>query len=169
MAITVKPNVYKIFLREDKHGNKTYRSNMCKRCGGTGYINFSSVDGSRCWRCGATGVVKEYKTVEYTPEQDKLRREKARAKKLGSLEDQFKAMGFNSNGVGFILKGNTYPIKDRIKADGGRYNSFRGWIMPFKPDYWTDFEEVHAVINDMGEYFKYQSVSFPPLNVKFTR
>ena len=162
----VKSGVYKILLKTDKYGNKTYKTNCCKRCGGSGFITFSGVDGSRCWGCGATGIVEEYKTVEYTPEQAQLRREKSRAKKLGTVEQQLSALGFNKEGVGYILRGDTFAIKEQIKRDGGRYNSFRGWVMPFKPDYWDDFKEIHAVIEDCGEQFKYKFVHFDPGDYK---
>lgn len=154
----MKPGVYKELVKTDKHGNKTFRTNMCKRCGGDGKVPYE-LDNGRCWKCGGSGIREEYKTVEYTAEQLQLRREKAIAKRLGSVERQFAALGLNAEGVGYIPKGNTFPLKERIKADGGRWGRY-GWVMPVKPDY-IESEEVHAEIREFGEFVKYSVVSLP--------
>lgn len=39
--------------------------------------------------------------------------------------------GFNLNGDGWIVLGNTYPIKDELKKKGARYNgNLKHWILP---------------------------------------
>ncbi|MBO4725244.1 MAG: hypothetical protein J5622_01935 [Firmicutes bacterium] len=161
MSFELKPGVYKEFVKVDKHGNKTYRTNACKRCGGLGRVFISNLDNGRCFGCGGSGITKEYKTVEYTPEQRQLRLEKATAKRLGTVAQQYAAKGLNADGVGYIPRGNTYPIKDRIKADGGVWNTARGWIMPIKPDY-IDSIEIRAELKEYGEYVKRTVVTLPP-------
>lgn len=154
---TMKPGVYKELVKTDKHGNKTFRTNMCKRCGGDGKVPYE-LDNGRCWKCGGSGIREEYKTVEYTPEQRILRNEKAIAKRLGTVEEQFAENGLNASGIGFKPIGETYPLKDRIKADGGKWHRAYGWIMPVKPDY-IESVEVHAEIREYGEYVKRSVVS----------
>lgn len=47
-------------VKEYKNGSKDYKALCtCPRCGGRGFINFSSVDNSRCWQCNETGKVIE--------------------------------------------------------------------------------------------------------------
>ena len=39
-------------------------------------------------------------------------------------------LGCGPDGVGFILLGNTYPVKDKIKANGGKWLFGRAWVCP---------------------------------------
>lgn len=150
----MKPNVYRILVKTDTHGNKTFRTNACKRCGGEGRVYTSDYDHGRCFDCGGSGLGPERKTVEYTPEQRQLRQEKAAAKRLGTLEQQFRALGCNTDGVGYRVLGDSYAVKDKIKQAGGRWNGVF-WTMPEKPDF-AESMEIHARIIDCGKYFPYQ-------------
>lgn len=150
----MKANVYRILIKTDKHGNKTFRTNACKRCSGEGRIYFSDLDHGRCFDCGGSGIGPERKTVEYTPEQQQMRREKATAKRVGTLEQQFRALGCNADGVGYRVLGDSYAVKDQIKRAGGRWNGVF-WVMPTKPDF-ADSVEVRAKVISYGDYFPYQ-------------
>lgn len=156
----IKKEVYKVLVKVDKHGNQTFKTNMCKRCGGTGRVFFTTLDDSRCWKCCGTGIVEEYRTVEYTPEQQQMRKEKAILKRIGSAEDQLRAMGFNTRiGLAYRCLGNTFPIKERIKALGGRWTNV-GWVMPVRPDF-CECQELttdDVIIEAFGEYYPRQVV-----------
>ena len=54
-----KENYSKIALvKTYKNGSEDYKAVcVCPRCGGRGFITFSSVDNSRCWECGESGKV----------------------------------------------------------------------------------------------------------------
>lgn len=152
----LKRGVFKAFVKVDKHGNKTYRTNACKRCGGYGRVYFTNLEEGRCWDCGGSGIGPERNTIEYTSEQRQLRDEKRWAKRIATVEDQLKAMGFGSNGVGFRLLGETFSLREQIKDAGGVWNG-RYWLMPEKPNF-TDSEPVLASeateVEEVGEYVK---------------
>ena len=76
------------FLKIKQLTPKTYKAVCtCPRCGGTGFVRFSSLDNSRCWQCEETGkVVATIRIVKHSsvlsPEEVeaniKARREKNR-------------------------------------------------------------------------------------------
>ena len=113
-----------------------------------------------CWKCRGTGTEPEYKTVEYTPEQAQLRRDKATAKKLGTVADQLRRMGFNADGFGWRPRGNSFAVRDRLKALGGTWNGST-WTVPVEPDF-IESDRVAAsdctVIEERGELLKFEYV-----------
>jgi hypothetical protein len=46
---------------------------------------------------------------------------------LQKSEEFFEEFGFAPNGKVYIVLGNTYPIKEELKAKGARYHEFLGW------------------------------------------
>ena len=132
-----------VFDRVDKNGTHIFHDLACRRCGGTGVIpHFGHVDHGTCFACRGTGKdwsseeIKIY-TDEYGAkllEKRKARGEKKRQEMLARseginkkwLEDQ----GFNANGITFIVLGNTYEMKEQLKANGAKYNELLGWHMP---------------------------------------
>lgn len=131
----VKSAVYRELIKTDKHGNQTFRTNRCKKCGGTGNVGYT-LDNGRCWTCGGTGCVLEYKTVVYTPEQEALRNAKRTAKRLGTVAQQLAAKGYGASGIGYIPTGDTFNVRAEISALGGYWDfPRRRWIMPVAPDF----------------------------------
>ena len=122
-------------IKIDKNGTKYYEDWRCSRCGGAGGADAWQYTGYTCWECGGTGMrhsPKIYK--EYTPEhEEKLRaqREKAREKKLAeerAKADELNAEfyqknGFDQDGNMWIALGNTFEIKDELKAQGCKFSS----------------------------------------------
>ena len=163
--MNVKKAVYSELVKTDKHGNKTYRTNKCRRCGGTGRVFWSGLMGGQCFECAGSGTVEEYRTVVYTPEQERLRNAKRTAKKLGTVEQQYRAQGFGPDGIAYIPQGNTYEMKEQIKELGGYWDLPRSrWIMPVRPEF-CDAEEVRASdvstvehVNEQG--FEYDIVTW---------
>lgn len=157
----VKPNVYKTLVRVDKHGNKHYRTNCCKKCGGTGNVGYTLDDG-RCWRCMGSGIEDEHTVVEYTLEQQQLRAEKRTARRLGTVEQQLRRMGFDAESkVAYRSTGNTFSVKDTLKVLGGVWDSRYGhWTLPVKPDC-CESEKLtldSVEIEEYGTCIKYQVV-----------
>ena len=133
------------YIRTDKNGTKIYHDYTCPRCGGAGESNAWLFTGKVCFECGGTGlrnrplVVKEY-TDEYAAKLEARRQAKAAkyaeehaeeiaAAKKEENERTMKRLGCGSDGVGFVHVGNTYPVKDKIKANGGRWIA-QAWVAP---------------------------------------
>lgn len=147
-----------IYIRTDRNGTKIYHDYTCPRCGGLGESEKWMFTGKVCFACGGTGkrvkplIVKEY-TDEYAAKLEAKRiakqkkyeedhaEEIAQAKaeqerrheewKRNHLQFLFRENGCDTNGIGYVLKGKTYPIKDQIKSAGGKW-IYGVWVCPVK-------------------------------------
>lgn len=145
-----------IYIRTDRNGTKIYHDYTCPRCGGAGESDKWLFTGKVCFECGGSGkrshplVVKEY-TEEYAAKleakriakqrkyeeehadeiaQAKSEREEREAKwKKEQNEYLCKTLGCNGDGIGYVLTGNTYRMKDKIRANGGKWYS-QAWVCP---------------------------------------
>lgn len=137
------------YIRTDRNGTKIYHDWTCPRCGGAGQADKWIRTGKVCFECGGTGkrkspkIVKEY-TEEYAAKLDARRIERderkaantpkpdpeeVEAKRREALANIYAMNGCGADGVGYVLKGNTYPIKNKIKAHGGKW-IYGAWICP---------------------------------------
>lgn len=137
----------KILIREDKNGTKYYHNRCtCAKCGGTGMIDYyRPVNGGECFDCWGSGII-EYDTKEYTPEyEEKLRvqAEKRRERKIAKEKEQaaeknaefYQKQGFNPEGKTYFVLGNTFDIKEELKAQGAKWDNLsRHWHMPTQPE-----------------------------------
>ena len=137
----------KILIRTDKNGTKYYHNRCtCFKCGGTGMIEvYRPINGGECFDCNGAGWV-EFESKEYTPEyEEKLRvqAEKRAAKKLAKAREQaaelnaefYSRNGFNSEGKTYVVLGNTFDIKEELKAQGAKWDRIsRHWHMPTQPE-----------------------------------
>jgi hypothetical protein len=143
-------------IRTDRNGTKIFEDWTCPRCGGEGWAGQWKYTGVTCFRCGGSGlrnrpvIVKEY-TDEYWAKLN-ARREAKAAKYAEEHADEIaaakaeqerkeaewrkaenartlKALGIGENGIGFVHVGNTYPVKDKIKANGGKWTC-QAWVAP---------------------------------------
>ena len=120
----------KKLIKIDKNGSKHFIEDECPRCHGTGRYGTYGV----CFKCNGSGKF-EHAIIERTPEyEQKLadkRQERAfeRAKAEAPIKNErlFKWNNLGENGDVWIVLGNTYPIKDELKADGARFNQVFGW------------------------------------------
>lgn len=132
-------------IREDKNGTRYYTDYTCPKCGGTGYIDyFAHVQKGQCFKCGGSGewehglkVVKE----SYRKKLDARRLEKARAMAAERNAAYFKKMGLASDGSFWVVMGDTFSIKDELKAKGARFHHSIGWYFAEKVDGY-DMERV---------------------------
>ena len=144
------------YIRTDKNGTKIFEDWTCPRCGGEGESGQWFYTGCTCFRCGGSGlrstpkIVKEY-TDEYAAKLEARRNAKA-AKYAEEHADEIAAakaeqerkeaewrkvenertmtrLGCGVDGIGYVHTGNTYPVKDQIKANGGKWIS-QAWVAP---------------------------------------
>lgn len=143
-----------IYIRTDKNGTKIYHDWTCPRCGGAGMCDKWINTGRVCYACGGSGkrvrakIVKEY-SPEYWAKLDAKRKAKAaqriaeeqkyakehpeeiEAARRNVLENRYAENGCGKDGIGYVLKGNTYPVKDQIRKAGGKW-IYGCWICPVK-------------------------------------
>lgn len=140
------------YIRTDKNGTKIYQDWNCPRCAGAGQANKWRFTGLVCFACGGTGKRNSPKVVrEYTPEywakleakriaKDRKRIEEARRyaeEHLDEIEEKNRQLiirryaehGCGPDGVGYVLKGNTYKARDAIRAAGGKW-IYGEWVCP---------------------------------------
>ena len=122
----------------------------CPRCGGSGHYSYNSMDGTMCYGCMGSGKIvnevrayteKEYAAMERAAERAKERKIEAKAAKDKDLIDNAetyklevaKKLGFNDEGKMFIVcGGDTYSIKDQLKALGARFDPTFKWFLSHK-------------------------------------
>lgn len=117
----------------------------CDRCGGTGVFacrveNGHPVPhpayGGVCLKCGGTGKIT--KTVRLYTEGEYRSAQKAKANRKAKAEETMQARikerkakaftrwlernGFNENEETYLIYGNTYPIKDKLKEAGCKFS-----------------------------------------------
>lgn len=121
----------KQLIKIDKNGTKYYVDNVCPKCDGKGYISYYNFnEGGMCFKCNGTGThITKWK--EYTEEYQKILDEKRLQKYVNETSEYnhnfLLKNNFNEDGKTYVVTGDTYSIKDQIKADGGKYDSGLGW------------------------------------------
>lgn len=129
-------------FKVDENGTQYFRDWTCKRCGGVGGADQWTYTGYTCYDCGGTGRASEpsiYKV--YTPEyaakleeRRKAREAKRNAERTAQADkmnaDFLNKEGLDAQGRTFVYTGDTYGIKDELKAGGAKYNGFIGWHSP---------------------------------------
>lgn len=119
---------------EDSKGKQWVRvRDNCGRCGGSGIWHYGPYGGT-CFKCQGSGKVSQ--EVRWYSDEERARMDaqtEARTvarRQLQELEALRRAGAeYNGFGNGYIIAiyGNTYPIKDELKAAGARFNSALGW------------------------------------------
>lgn len=141
------------YVRTDKNGTKIYHDVNCPRCAGHGESDSWWATGKVCYACGGSGLrpkpleIKVY-TAEYgeklearrsakaaasaareaanAPSEEELRRRAEEAR-----SNAWQSEGFGRDGAGFLYRGDTYPVREKLRAAKGRWCAFlRGWIAP---------------------------------------
>lgn len=149
----------KILVKTDRNGTKYYKcSDTCDKCHGTGFLKYYAyIENGECFDCNGTGIY-EWEEKEYTPEYEKKqaeRRERLLAKKKAELEEKaietnkkFLANnGFDESGRTYFILGNTYSVKDELKAQGAKWdNASNHWHIDHKIE---GFELVEVMVDEM--------------------
>lgn len=143
------------YVRTDRNGTKIYLDTNCPRCSGAGESDLWTRTGRTCYECGGTGKrakpleVKVY-TKEYADKLEARRANKAAAnmpskEELEQRADEarrnvWQSEGFGRDGIGYLYTGNTYPLRDKLRAKRGRWCAYlKGWIAP------VDLEPLEGV------------------------
>ena len=132
-----------IYMRTDRNGTRYFSDCTCGRCGGRGVIDcYRFVDGGICYECGGSGVTDHPDTIKvYTPEHaaklEKQRAARAEKREKEALErlcatydERIAKAGFGKEGdewVIYRIKGDTFAIKDELKAQGCKFKPQIGW------------------------------------------
>ena len=112
----------------------------CPRCGGSGIYGPININDGKCFRCGGSGTEhkevrvytdKEYAALQRQKERAKEKREEERARMIAEGEayrhEAIMKFGFGEDEKAYIVCGDTYAIKDQLKAMGARYNGILKW------------------------------------------
>lgn len=138
-----------IVERIDKNGSKHILDRNCPKCGGSGYIpGYEYIDGARCWKCGATGYF-EQRYVKHTEAYQAVLNAKKDAKKakanMANRPAFLEKEGFSLEGITYVVVGDTFNIKDELKAAGAKFNAYIKWHFSTKPE---QYECVEMTINE---------------------
>lgn len=164
------------FVKVDKNGTLVFADYTCSRCGGRGGADAWTYTGYTCYKCGGSGRMSEPELLKfYTPEyQAKLDarnaklREKRHAEALATVDKRrsevLKGFAKDDNGFyTFCVIGDTYSVKDKLKAMGCKFDYMLGWHSAVDVDgYPTQkvyFDEVAEWDSDTSSFFHYKSRS----------
>lgn len=122
-----------------EESNKLYvnMKTPCHRCGGTGW--YARPDWI-CFNCNGnkyeTKKIRLYTDKEYAAYQKQKdraaeKREQERNARHQKMKAEFKAKhGFNDKDESYLYYGETYSIKDTLKANGAVFDYILGWHSP---------------------------------------
>lgn len=125
----------------------------CPKCGGSGnYQNFGT-----CYRCNGAGYVIE-ETRLFTLEEKKVYEEAKAAEESDFEREQITAEqeakqnwlernNFDKDGNTFIVVGDSYSIKDKLKSLGFKYSDYIKWHCAVPNEDW-DFMIKQVNVND---------------------
>lgn len=135
----LKANPRWTYIRTDRNGTRYFEDPTCPRCGGRGVIDcYNYVEGGICFECGGAGVSHRPEVIKvYTPEHDaklaaqrQARAEKRIAEARKERGKHVLAQGFGLEGDEYCIYrvvGDTYSIKDELKALGCKFKPSVGW------------------------------------------
>ena len=174
----------KKLVKVDGNGTKYYEEIIpCPRCSigdkadgiyytGTcnGELMPSRVNAGICFLCNGSGTYLQ-KSKEYTPEHaEKLRKaremraEKKRAEEMAKAQERnlawLKKEGFSEDGNIWLILGDTYSIKDDLKALGCRFNGLLGWYSARELTEYPTAKMTAEELVDVDCYGKYYWASY---------
>ena len=136
-------------IRIDRNGTEYWEETKCPKCGGTGYIAaYHHVDGGRCFYCDGTGYHRttwKVMTPEYSRKLEERRNAKAEKKAPERRQKFLEKNGFDTNGYTWLVKGNTFEIKDELKEAGAKFNPLLKWHFNSE----TKFDSVKIHVTDL--------------------
>lgn len=149
----------------DKDG-KAYAtiSDTCDRCGGSGIFYVAvhnghgvpaSPNAGTCYKCNGNGKVTKdarmYTDIEY--ERSKKRADEKKRKELDAKATEQNLYTLNKYGFenvdAYIVLGNTYDIKDKLKEAGAKFSPELRWVLPTEPTWLTTHSYVKVSVADI--------------------
>ena len=116
-----------VLSKIDKNGTHYYKTSICPNCGGDGvvYLGLSN-DDYCCLKCKGNGHLAKEKTYKvYTEEYGRVLERQYIQKQCRLFLDK---MELNEDGTTYVYLGNTYAIKDELKAKGAKWDGLlRVW------------------------------------------
>lgn len=135
------------YVRTDKNDTRYFHDYTCQRCGGRG--GWEGWPDYVCYECGGSGTSDRVSVIKvYTPEhaaklakQREARAAKAEAervaKAIAGRGENLRKAGFGQEEIDGVVTwviyrvvGNTFEIKDELKALGCKFNPAVGWYAP---------------------------------------
>lgn len=152
-------------------GGKLYVHAICKcdRCTKgifavgveNGKIKPHPYAGGVCFKCGGTGVIHKEIRLYTEREYNAMQRAKDRAREKKDAEmrvdaerkqaEWLRRNGFNAEGYTYIVKGETYSIKDKLKDDGFKFDPVFMWHQSQVPAGYED-KVIAFHCNDLVEF-----------------
>ena len=147
-----------ILTKIDRNNTHHYTDTRCPKCSGTGYIpGYEHVEGGVCFLCGGSGRGSRQvivRTEEYNKKLVEARLAKAR-KTAGERNAKYlKSRGFSAEGLAWVVMGNTFEIKDQLKAAGARWDNTFGWHFDHEV---AEFPTVRISIEDKLTRLSFES------------
>lgn len=141
------PRMY--LTRIDRNNTHYYIDTRCPKCGGKGYLpGYEHVEGGVCFMCGGDGHGERkvtVRTVEYQQKLDEARLAKA-LKTAGERNARYlKSFGFSEQGETWIVAGDTFKIKEELKAAGAKFNDMFLWHFDHEV---SEFPTIKVTVND---------------------
>lgn len=138
-----------ILVKVDRNNTHHYVDTRCPKCGGKGYLpGYEYIEGGVCFLCDGSGRGSRQvivRTEEYNQKLVDARLEKAR-KTAGERNAKYlKSNGFSEDGFAWIVMGNTFEIKEQLKAAGAKFDNCFLWHFDHEV---TEFPTVRISIND---------------------
>ena len=128
----------------DKNQTHYYVDHRCPKCGGTGNIPYYGyIEDGVCFLCGGSGRADQkivVRTAEYQATLNARRLAKMRKEAPAKNRELLEREGFSEQGLTYVVLGDTYAIKDELKAAGAKFSYLIGWHFPSKPETWPTFE-----------------------------
>jgi hypothetical protein len=141
-------------VKTDKNGTKYWANDVCPKCNGRGHIPYYNyIENGVCFKCNGSGHF-HHEWKEYTPEYAEILEEKRikmlekKAKK--NREDWLSKNAFNSEGFTWVVKGNTFSIKDSLKELGAKYHPLITWHFDHEVENSEKFHYSYFFENDFS-------------------
>lgn len=124
-------------IYEEKNKLYVNMKTTCGRCGGTGWVVLPNYT---CFKCNGSKyetkkvrlyTEKEYNTYEKAKAAAEVKRQQARNARHEKMKAEFKTKhGFNEKDESYVYYGETYNVKDTLKANGAVFDYILGWHSP---------------------------------------
>lgn len=163
------------YVRTDRNGTRYFEDSTCGRCGGRGVIDcYQYVEGGICFECGGSGVAYKPEIIKvYTPEHDaklaaqrEARAQKREAERLAQAKKDYEANliknGFGKEGDEYVIYrvvGDTYSIKEELKALGCKFRPSVGWYADRALEGYETQRMVAADVLEEGVFINWKDKS----------
>lgn len=136
----------------------------CPRCNGSGYLPFN-VDSGICFKCRGgkylIDTVRLYTAAEIESQKkaaEKIKEKKIKEKEAAEADNKLCWLsnhGFSEDGITYLICGNTFDIKDQLKAAGAKFDALLKWHTPHKIELADDFPQVAISFDEIYTWTNY--------------